>query len=87
MNDEADEETALMKKQYKILDSGVFNHLIVGSLKNMGEILDALINRDKSTETEYVLIVYGTLELCRSDFEIFLVPRNSILRNIRVGEN
>ncbi len=56
MNDEADEETALMKKQYKILDSGVFNHLIVSSLKNMSEILDALINRDKSTETEYVLI-------------------------------
>jgi CO dehydrogenase nickel-insertion accessory protein CooC1 len=56
MNDEVDEDTVTMKKQYKILDSGVFNHLIVGCMKNMGEILDALINRDKSTETEYVSI-------------------------------
>jgi hypothetical protein len=61
MNDETDDETVMMKKQYKILDSGVFNHLIVGSLKNMSEILDNLINRDKSTETEYVLYVIKSL--------------------------
>lgn len=54
MNDEADDEAAMMRKQYKILDSGVFNHLIVATLKNMSEILDTLINRDKNTETEYV---------------------------------
>jgi hypothetical protein len=39
-----------LKSKYRILDSGVFNFIVVSCLKNLSHIFDLLINRDPSKE-------------------------------------